>query len=61
VDFFRARAARAAGEISCTGCRSNRKKPFKMICLNRVPVLRYRGYRYSGTFFRTLYAYQLVL
>ena len=21
-----------------------------MICLNRVPVLRYRGYRYSGTF-----------
>jgi hypothetical protein len=21
-------------EISCTGCRSNRKKPFKIVCLN---------------------------
>jgi hypothetical protein len=29
--------------------------------LNPTPVLRYRGYRYSGTFFSTLYAYQLVL
>ena len=53
--------------ISCTGCRStrptcsNRKKPFKISVLYRIPVLRYRGYRYSGTFFGTLYAYQLVL
>ena len=29
------------GEISCTGCISNRKKPFKITCLNRVPVLRF--------------------
>jgi hypothetical protein len=29
--------------------------------LNPIPVLRYRGYRYSGTFFSTLYTYQLVL
>ena len=28
------------GEISCTGCRFNRKKPFKITCLNRIPVLR---------------------
>ena len=48
-------------QISCTGCRFDRKKPFKIICLNRVPVLWYRGYWYSGTFFGTLYTYQLVL
>jgi hypothetical protein len=51
--------------INCTGCRSttcsNRKKPFKISFLNRIPVLRYRGYRYSGTFVSTLYTYQLVL
>ena len=28
-------------QISCTGCRSNRKKPFKITCLNRIPVLRF--------------------
>ena len=48
-------------QTSCTGCRSNRKKPFKITCLNQIPVLWYRGYWYSGTFFGTLYAYQLVL
>jgi hypothetical protein len=29
------------GKISCTGCRFNRKKPFKITCLNRIPVLRF--------------------
>jgi hypothetical protein len=28
-------------QISCTGCRSNHKKPFKITCLNRIPVLRF--------------------
>ena len=38
------------------------QKPYqKYIFLNRVPVLRYRGYGYSGSFFKTLYMYQLVL
>jgi hypothetical protein len=50
-----------ARKISCTGCRSSREIRFKLTCLSRIPVLRYRGYRYSGTFLRTLYTYQLVL
>jgi hypothetical protein len=49
-------------ESPCTGCMFQfNKKPFKITFLNRIPVLRYRGYRYSGTFFSTLYTYQLVL
>jgi len=28
-------------KISRTGCRSNRKKPFQIPCLNRIPVLRF--------------------
>ena len=48
-------------QISCTGCRSKRKKHFKRTCLNRIPVLWHRGYRYSGTFSSTLYTHQLVL
>jgi hypothetical protein len=51
--------------ISCTGCRSttcsNHEKPFKITFFNRLPVLRYRGYRYSGTFVSTLYTFRLVL
>jgi hypothetical protein len=41
VDFF----VIDVGKISCTGrrinctSRSNRKKPFKITCLNRIPVL----------------------
>jgi hypothetical protein len=37
--------------MSCTGCRSTtcskHKKPFKTTFFNRIPVLRYRGYRYE--------------
>jgi hypothetical protein len=29
------------GKISCTGCILNRKKPFKIACLNQIPVLRF--------------------
>jgi hypothetical protein len=47
-------------QIYLTTC-SNHKKLFKITFLNRIPVLRYRGYRYPGTFIRTLYTYQLVL
>ena len=36
------------GKISCTGCRSNRKKPFKITFLNRIPV--------PCTFLHTWYA-----
>ena len=48
-----ASASHAAGDF-LKGASYGLDKRFKMICLNRVPVLRYRGYRYSGTFFGTL-------
>jgi hypothetical protein len=63
VDFF-VRDTCGAG----TGCMFQKKLFLSIVksilknnFLNRIPVLRYRGYRYSGTFFSTLYTRQLVL
>ena len=53
------------GIVTSTVCFKNNfswvKTTLKNNFLNPIPVLRYRGYRYSGTFVSTLYTYQLVL
>ena len=63
--FFGARGARARGtrahvrNIPSSVLPESTVQNLESSCT--VPVLRYRGYRYTGTLFGTLYVYQLVL